>query len=69
MLSHLFGGGPQPPCLQAADTNDDGSVNLTDAIYLLNFLFTNGPAPATPVAACGPDDTADDLGCEKSAGC
>ncbi|MBI4607321.1 MAG: hypothetical protein HY721_35595 [Planctomycetes bacterium] len=31
LLEFLFSGGPAPPCMDAADTNDDGQVNLSDA--------------------------------------
>lgn len=32
------------------DANADGQINLSDAIYLLNYLFRGGPAP-DPMAA------------------
>jgi hypothetical protein len=32
------------------DANGDGQINLSDAIYLLNYLFRGGPAP-DPMAA------------------
>lgn len=32
------------------DANDDGNVNLTDALHLLQFLFSGGKAPACPWA-------------------
>ena len=34
------------------DTNADGSVNLSDAIWLINYMFLSGPPPQ-PVLACG----------------
>jgi len=33
-LNALFSGGRQPPCLDAADTNDDGVLNVTDSVAL-----------------------------------
>jgi hypothetical protein len=27
------------------DANDDGSVNVADAVYLINYIFKGGPAP------------------------
>ncbi len=33
---------PPPP---RGDTNGDGFVTTADVFYLINFLFTNGPAP------------------------
>ena len=49
--------------MKAADVDDSGSVDLTDAVYLLNYLFIGGAAPAEPVA-CGLDPTGDNLSCE-----
>lgn len=64
LLSYLFASGAVPCCLDAADTSDSGVVDIGSAIYLLSFLFANGTAPPTPgPMACGPDSTADTLGC------
>jgi hypothetical protein len=49
----LFPGGDPPGCEDAADTNDDGVVELSDAVYELMFLFAFpcGDAPhETPLA-------------------
>jgi hypothetical protein len=51
-------------CLDAADTNDDGLVNLTDALYILYYLFRGGAVPPAP----GPDDPGPDVG-GASLGC
>jgi hypothetical protein len=37
-------GGVAGPTMNG-DVNGDGAVNLTDAVYLLNYLFKSGPAP------------------------
>lgn len=63
-LNFLFSGGATPTCLDAADTNDDGKVDISDPVALLAFLFLGGTPPAAPFPDCGPDSTADDLGCE-----
>jgi hypothetical protein len=54
ILGNIIGG---PDCLNGidcgatgtefyrADPNNDGSCNITDGIYVLNFLFLGGPAP------------------------
>ena len=34
------------------DANADGVVDMSDAIYLLNFLYTGGPAPT--LLSCEP---------------
>ena len=33
------------------NVNGDSSVNLADAVYMINYIFTDGPAPI-PVVAC-----------------
>lgn len=63
ILKHLFGGKPLS-CIDAADVNDDGRVSLTDVVYLLHFLYRDGPAPPEPSSALpGEDPTADSIGC------
>jgi hypothetical protein len=39
----ITGGGGQP--VLCGDVNNDGVVNVGDAIYILNYLFKHGPAP------------------------
>jgi hypothetical protein len=54
------------PCDDACDANDDGKLDASDVIFLLNYLFVPGkpkpPAPTPPNA--GFDPTSDSLGCE-----
>ena len=51
-------------CLDAADANDDGSVNVVDAVYILYFAFGQGfPPPAEPFGYCGVDPTPDGIDC------
>jgi len=69
ILHYLFQGGEAPACLKAADSNDDGGVDLSDAVHLLAYLFTGGSAPAAPSEACGDDLTADALSCQAFAAC
>ncbi|MEM7262392.1 MAG: hypothetical protein AAF488_10420, partial [Planctomycetota bacterium] len=65
LLNFLFLGGQEPPCLDAADADDDGGLrpNITDAIIILSWLFQGGSAPAEPTPSattyipnqdCGP---------------
>jgi hypothetical protein len=59
-------------CADAADANDDGVENISDVLYLLNFLFLGtSPAPSAPgPSLCGPDPTEDELDCWAGpAGC
>ena len=43
------------PVFHRGDVNDDAIIQLTDAVYLLNWLFKGGPA-ATCVEAADADD-------------
>jgi hypothetical protein len=52
------------PCLRSADFDDSGTLNILDAIGLLNYLFLRGPPPVQPFPGCGLDLTPDALGCE-----
>ncbi len=63
VLAYLFHGTSEVECLDSADADDTGALDLTDAVYVLNYLYLGGPAPAQPVAGCGPDPTSDALGC------
>ena len=62
ILAVLFQGQPNS-CWDAMDTNDSGQATIADAIYLVSYLFTSGPAPHAPFPNCGADPTADSLGC------
>ncbi len=68
VLLHLFGG-RSLSCADAADANDSGVVDVADAIFTLSYLFAGGSAPASPWSSCGPDPTADPLGCESFPPC
>jgi hypothetical protein len=51
-------------CEDAADSNDDGTVDISDPIVLFSYLYLGGPPPAPPSVVIGPDPTTDRLGCE-----
>ena len=57
-IQAIIEGTVQPPDKQFSrgDVNDDGNLNIADAIYLLAFLFAGGPAPVCPDAADANDD-------------
>ena len=65
IFSFLNLAGIQPPCLDAADVDDDGEIDLADALTVAEFiLFPGTPPPPSPGPdICGPDPTADALGC------
>jgi hypothetical protein len=50
-------------CEKAADVNDVGGLNVSDATYLLNYLFRDGPVIPAPAATCSLDPTDDGLEC------
>ena len=59
-----------PACLAAADSTGNRTLDLSDSVFLLNYLFNGGDAPPAPFPNCGttrPDE--DDLPCESAAGC
>jgi hypothetical protein len=63
ILNFLFSGGPRPTCPDTADADDNGRLEVTDAVRgLCWFAFGScGIAPPGPVT-CGPDPTPDNLG-------
>ncbi len=57
-----------PGCIAAADVDDSDSVELTDAIVLLDHLFRGGPPPRPPYPECGLE-TGVSLPCEEFLAC
>ena len=51
------------PCADASDANDDGVLDISDAVFTLGCLFLGTGCPAPPHEACGLDPSPDDLGC------
>lgn len=58
-----FQGNPIP-CVDAADSNDDGITDGSDAVWTLTYVFLEGTAPPAPFPSAGADPTEDELGCE-----
>ncbi|MBN1417238.1 MAG: DUF2341 domain-containing protein [Planctomycetes bacterium] len=69
ILAHAFRDGEPPSCAKAADLDDDGGVNLDDALLGLRYLFLAGPEPKAPFPGCGYDPTIDALPCEAHSPC
>ena len=69
----------EPPCLDACDCNDDGRIDLADAVCILQYLFTFGMTPPAPGPGWdpdtmtelpnGPDPTDDKLDCAAGRTC
>lgn len=65
IVLYLFAG-QEADCLDALDTNDDGTLNVADVAHLAAALFQGAwPLPA-PAEACGVDPTPDDLDCSDA---
>ncbi len=69
ILNYLFRAGSAPRCQKAADANDDGRLNVTDAISVLLHSFAGAGALPAPFVTCGTDPTPDDLECTTSEAC
>lgn len=63
---HLFSGREAPPCLDAADADDNGELGITDPIALLGSLFLGGGDLPAPYPRCGEDGTNDEFICRMS---
>jgi hypothetical protein len=68
ILRFLFVDGTPLRCDDAADIDDDGAVNLVDAVVLLERLFL-GKAFTAPPTECWMDFTEDALSCADPADC
>jgi hypothetical protein len=53
ILSWLFQGGAEPPCIAVTNTNGDDEADISDAVYVLAHLFLGGPQPVAPFPECG----------------
>jgi len=68
LLSWLFRGGAAVECRSASDVDDNGTVNLTDAVRLLTHRVLGGATPCMPYPTPGNDTTPDDLDCASYGG-
>ena len=62
VLNHLFLSGPSI-CVSAMDANEDDTVDLADALYLLLYLNGIGSQPPAPFPTCGTSES--ELECEQ----
>ena len=65
ILNFNFTGGVSLGCMDAADSNDDGRVDISDSVFLLRYLIVGGKPPPPPLAQPGIDGTDDQLGCAQ----
>ena len=62
LLGNLFSGDADSGCPDAGDADDNGALQITDAVRILGFLFLGeGEPPAPGTKSCGVDPTADGL--------
>jgi len=65
MLHYLLGGADLIPCKLSADATNDDDIDMSDAAFLLRFLFVGGRVPDQPFPECGVDpEDAQSLFCE-----
>jgi len=65
IVRYLFAG-VSIDCEDALDANDDGVLDVTDAILVLDLLYRAGVAPPAPFPQKGEDPSAgDELGCDR----
>ncbi|MBI3872472.1 MAG: S8 family serine peptidase [candidate division Zixibacteria bacterium] len=48
LIDMFFRGGPGFPPYEPADVNCDGTLDLTDVVGLMGYLYRQGPAPCAP---------------------
>ena len=65
-LLFVLYGGESTGCADAADVNDDGTLNITDPIALLGHLFLGEEPPKAPYPVPGTDPTPDGLECLRT---
>ncbi len=53
-------------CKDMLDANDDGNLDSTDPVTIINWFYNNGPAIPEPFDVCGLDPTDDGLDCVHS---
>jgi uncharacterized repeat protein (TIGR03806 family) len=65
-LLYTFEGSVTANCPDAMDADDNGRLEVTDALRILGHIFSGGPAPSPPYPGPGQDPTVDDLpGCGR----
>ena len=45
LASHIFRGGQAPNPMDAGDADFSGTVDVSDIVYMINFLYHAGPRP------------------------
>ena len=66
VLGVLFSGAVPRPCEDAFDVDDNGEIDISDPVFLLNFLFLGGACVPPPFPEPGADRTDDPLLCRPT---
>jgi hypothetical protein len=70
LLQSLFSNSGNSNCMDAADANDDGSVDVSDVISILGYQFNGTNPPPAPYPNCGVDPAGGtSLGCISYTSC
>jgi hypothetical protein len=71
LLEFLFiRGTAVPVCRSAADANNSGVIDISDALFVLIHLFSeSGFDPQPPYPACGIEPVTDSLDCKSFPPC
>ncbi len=73
IFQFLFLGAAAPPCMEAANANNDDDIDISDGIAVLIFLFFPGSPglapPGPPPGPCGVDRPELYLGCRSYTHC
>ncbi len=59
----FLGDQPRPVCKDAADLDDNGSIDVSDGVGILSYLFLRAPLPGPPQRGCWFDLKMDALDC------
>ncbi len=52
LVSYLFQGGPPPPCMEQADLNSDGEVNVADVTRFIDCIFIESQSEGSEKYPC-----------------
>ena len=72
ILNTLFprtGSGTEPSCSNSQDVNDDDTLDISDPVFLLTWLFGGAQQIPQPTQSCGSDPTSGFLDCETYNAC
>ncbi len=45
LCGHVYAGSPACANCLCGDANGTGAINISDAVYVINYIFGGGPAP------------------------